>query len=286
MQLSRIDLADLHAPKAIARVVFKQLGSIEAPVPVSQIARTLDVIDIKAQNFDGFEGMLLTDTVRSHGSILANTKYSSRRTRFTIAHELGHFLMERHKLFGETGFMCKAQDMREIRLNKQHFRQEAEANTFAINLLAPIHLFDPLLSPYPDLKDAQRLRDHLDIRLEATLRRMIERREECLAAVWSKNGQVRYSAKSGKFSWLTCNARDRLPQLSLASKLVANGVIGFSRATETNPLAWTSRSDFDLFEQTRVASNGHAVTLLWADLPDRDAEEEDGLKELGIPGFR
>lgn len=286
MQLSRIDLADLHVPTAITRAIFAQLGTIDAPVPVGQIARALDIADIKAQVFDGFEGMLLTDAVRSAGSILANTRYGDRRARFTIAHELGHFLMERHKLSGDGGFTCKAQDMRETRADKCQYRQETEANAFAINLLAPFKLFDPLLSQDPDLKDAQRLRDHLNVSLEATIRRMIKRREECLAAVWSKNGQVRYSVKSSSFPWITCKRGERLPQLSLASQIIANGATGFSSVAEANPLAWTNRSDFDLFEQTRVASNGHAVTLLWADLPDTDSEEDDGLNELGAPAFR
>ncbi|QIE45216.1 ImmA/IrrE family metallo-endopeptidase [Pseudohalocynthiibacter aestuariivivens] len=287
MQLSRIDLADLHVPTEIARAIFAQLGTIDAPVPTSQIARALGVADIKAQVFDGFEGMLLTDTVRSTGSILANTRYGDRRARFTVAHELGHFLMERHKLSGDRGFTCKAQDMRETRADKRQYRQESEANAFAINLLAPFKLFDPLLSQGPDLKDAQRLRDHLNISLEATIRRMIDRREECLAAVWSQNGQVRYSVKSGKFPWITRKRGERLHQLSLASKIVTSGSKGFSNVTETNPLAWLSRSDVELFEQTRVANNGHAVTLLWAELADADDDEDDGgLTELTMPAFR
>lgn len=284
MHLSRIDLADLHVPTAIARSIFAQLGTIDAPVPVDQIARALDIADIKVQVFDGFEGMLLTDTVRSTGSILANTRYGDQRARFTIAHELGHFLMERHLLSGDGGFTCKAQDMRETRADKRQYRQETEANAFAINLLAPFKLFDPLLSQDPDLKDAQRLRDHLNVSLEATIRRMIERREECLAAVWSKNGQVRYSVKSGRFPWITCKKGERLPQLSTASKIVTNGARGFSSVTEANPLAWLSRSDIELFEQTRVAGNGHAVTMLWADQPEND-DDDGGLKELGMPGF-
>lgn len=285
MHLDRIDLADLHVPTAIARAIFAQLGTIDAPVPVGQIACALDIADIKAQVFDGFEGMLLTDTVRSTGSILANTRYGDQRARFTIAHELGHFLMERHKLSGDRAFTCRAQDMREKRADKRQYRQETEANAFAISLLAPYKLFDPLLSQDSDLKDAQRLRDHLNVSREATIRRMIDRREECLAAVWSKNGQVRYSAKSGRFPWITCNSGERLPQLSLAGKIVANGAKGFSSVSEANPLAWTNSSDFGLFEQTRVASNGHAVTLLWADLPEKD-DDEGGLTELNVPKFR
>ena len=60
-----------------------------------------------------------------------------------------------------------------------------------------------------------------------------------------------------------------------------------TRVTETNPLAWLNRPDLELFEQTRVANNGHAVTLLLADLADADDDEDDGgLTELTMPTFR
>ncbi len=286
MQLSRLVLADKHVPKEIARAIFAQTGTIDAPIPVKQIARALNIFDVKAQEFDGFEGMLLTDSVRSSGAILANTRYGHRRARFTIAHELGHFLMERHRPSSDAGFTCKAQDMREARINKRHLKQETEANKFAINLLAPFSLVDPLLSNDPDLKDAQRLRDHLDVSLEATVRRMIGRRDECLAAVWSINGKVRYSTRSGAFPWITCAKGEQLPRLSLARKIIAGGNAGFSTFAEVSPLAWTDRSEFELFEQTRLAANGHAVTLLWADLPDAEPEEDTGLTELSMPEFR
>lgn len=285
MRLSRIELADLHVPKVIARAIFGQLERRDAPVPVGDIARALGVVDIRAEAFDGFEGMLLTDAVRSSGAILANSRYGRRRARFTIAHELGHFLMERHQLSGDGGFTCGAQDMREARLDKRHFRQEAEANAFAINLLAPVDLCHPLLSRDPDLKDAQRLRDHLDVSLEAIVRRMLEVRDEYLAAVWSTNGRVRYSARSDGFPWITCARGARLPQLSLARRIIASGAVGFSTLSTVNPLAWTNRSDVDMFEQTRVSPNGHAVTLLCVELPETGRDEESGLAELGMPSF-
>ncbi|TMV09113.1 hypothetical protein FGK63_08360 [Ruegeria sediminis] len=62
---------------------------------------------------------------------------------------------------------------------------KTEANSFAIVLLAPPSLFDPHLSGDPDLRDAQRARDSLDVRLEACTRRLLERRPEPLAAVLS-----------------------------------------------------------------------------------------------------
>ena len=115
MHQNRIDLADIHHPAVLARMFHKLLFKLDSAVPVVDIAKALDVSEVWLDRFDGFEGMLLTDTVRSSGCILANNSKSHRRARFTIAHEPGHFLMERHQLSAATGFTCSAQDMPETR---------------------------------------------------------------------------------------------------------------------------------------------------------------------------
>ena len=36
--LDRVDLADLHDPKQLARALHKQLGTLDGPVPIADIA--------------------------------------------------------------------------------------------------------------------------------------------------------------------------------------------------------------------------------------------------------
>ncbi|KUJ76892.1 hypothetical protein AVO45_10385 [Ruegeria marisrubri] len=283
--MDRIDLADIHHPAVLARTIHKLLAKRDGAVPVQDIAVALDIAEVRLDRFEGFEGMLLTDTVRSTGCILANNSKGRRRARFTIAHELGHFLMERHQLSAATGFTCSAQNMRETRDGRQHLRQETQANQFAIELLAPDYLMDPYYSDDPDLRDVQRLRDHLDVSLEACVRRMVNRREEPLAAVWSQNGTVRYFAKGADFPFVALSKGNKIPQTSAAHRAIANATPGFTQFAEADSHPWTGRSNLELYEQTRVAANGHAVTLLWAELPEDD-KDDGGPKELGMPGFR
>jgi hypothetical protein len=251
-----------------------------------EIAQALDIREVRLHPFDGFEGMLLTDAVRSTGSILANTSKGPRRARFTVAHELGHFLMERHQFSDAKGFRCTPGDMRETREGRQQLRQESQANRFAIDLLAPRYLIAQLLSADPDLRDAQRVRDHLDLSLEASVRVMVEYRVEALAAVWSHRGQIRYFTRSAAFPFLSCERGDPVPKMSAAFGAIGRGKRGITSYAEAHPFPWTGRSDLVLHEQTRIAANGHAVTLLWADMPDPDDDEDGGLAELGPPGFR
>lgn len=285
MNLDRIDLSDIHAPRRLARALHDRMGPTSTAIPIVDIAYALDIDDVRQDTFHGFEGMLLTDPRRSQGRILANTRYGRRRARFTVAHELGHFLLERHLLSDADGFRCLPADLRETREGKAHLRQESEANTFAIEVLAPAPMVSPYLKNVPDLRSAQNMRDHLEVSLEACIRRIIELSPEPLAAIWSQNGQIRYFSKTERFAYVTCRPGDRLPPATAAFSATNKGTIGFTDMAETPALAWTGNPDIEVREQTRVARNGHAVTLLWADLPE-DVEDDGGLPELGTPRFR
>lgn len=289
MKLDRIDLFDIRQPDRLARAIHTQIGDLVLPVPVEDIATALDISEVRTGSFDGFEGMLLTDQARRVGAILANTRRGLRRARFTIAHELGHFLLEHHVLSSDTGFRCRAQDLRETREGRRHEKQETQANQFAIGLLAPVKAVDKYLSEDPDLRDAQQLRDELDVSLEACVRRLIEQRSEPLAAIWSTNAKVRYWIKNNDFPFLSLKKGDRLPQTTQAFRMHAENKSGFTDFLESPPMAWTSRDDIEVFEQTRRPPSGHAVTLLWADNPgldDLDEEPDPYHRELGEPRFR
>ncbi len=287
IHLSRVDLADVRQPDAMAKAVMSQLGEIEPPVPVKAIAKALGISEIRTGKFDGFEGMLLTDRVRSCGAILANDRYGRRRARFTIAHELGHFLMEHHVLSADNGFRCRPKDMRETQQSHRHQRQETQANQFAIRLLAPFQLVDQHLSDDPDLRDGVRLREELDISLEACVRRMIDRRPEALAAVWSNNGRVRYATRNGRFPFVYIAKGDQLPQTTAAFRAIENGQRCLTEFTETHPGTWTDRPDLNLFEQTRVGQNGYAVTLLWAVNSNTGSEDDEPVhRAIDTPGLR
>src|SRR3546814_5487495 len=83
-------------PARLAAAIIKQLPNISGAVPVYDIARALDIEEIREERLTSFEACLLTDRHKSHGSILVNAASSPRRRRYSVGHELGHFLNERH----------------------------------------------------------------------------------------------------------------------------------------------------------------------------------------------
>lgn len=45
---------------------------------------------------------------------------------------------------------------------------------------------------------------------------------------------------------------------------------------EVAAATWTTADIPELFEQVRIGRDGHALTLLWATLPDEDGADGDG----------
>lgn len=289
MKLHRFELDGIRAPKRMVAAVRAQLGMMPGRVPVDEVARALDVAEVCIRPFDGFEGMLLTDARRSKGAILANGAKGAQRARFTIAHELGHFLLEWHQQGPQGGFMCAPRDLRQAKLSAadQHKRQDAEANNFAAELLVPTAWVRQSCSGDPDLGDAQRLRKTLDVSTEVAVRRMVEVRPELLAAVWSFKGMVSYTIRSEKTPFITCRRKTRMPTESGAWQQVEARQTGTSPWQDVDPTLWTDQQGLHLFEQMRLSNSGHAVTLLWFE-EDPDGEEEDDarLPPLGVPTFK
>ena len=109
LQLDRIELEDASPhPERLAGAIHSQLGALAGPVPVHQIARALDIQEIREERLRGMEGALITTPERSYGGIVVNSQSSWRRQRFTVAHELGHFLNPWHRPTAASGSSAPA----------------------------------------------------------------------------------------------------------------------------------------------------------------------------------
>lgn len=96
---------------------------------------------------DSFDGQLEYHKPQRHFLLFYNNKYDTQmpdgehhpRTRFSIAHELGHFYIEEHRMFlmnGGQGHGSKSEFVTD-------FAIEREADFFAANLLMPETLIRP-----------------------------------------------------------------------------------------------------------------------------------------------
>lgn len=115
-----------------AYTLLNNLGISQPPINPSSIAEELGIKVEKAPFSDDLSGVLM----RSNGSaiIALNKSHKKVRQRFTIAHELGHFVMN-HK--GDMFVDQKVFNKRDGRSGIAIDPQEIEANDFAACLLMP-----------------------------------------------------------------------------------------------------------------------------------------------------
>lgn len=107
-----------------------------APVEVREIASALGIRVQYEPAEDELSGFLLRDLSRQKTIIGVNDRHPENRQRFTIAHELGHFLLhEREKLHIDRRFQV---NLRDGKSSKGESEEEKEANLFAAELLMPV----------------------------------------------------------------------------------------------------------------------------------------------------
>ena len=117
-----------------------------APIRLSAIAHALGVKVIATAMPSGISGEIRPDADNPGQYIIrVNKNDSSRRQRFTVAHELGHFLLHRAQIGdGITDDVLYRSELSD--------RREAQANRIAADLLMPQQLVDEWLDKARALK--------------------------------------------------------------------------------------------------------------------------------------
>lgn len=117
-----------------------------APVDVLAIAHKLElnpVAELMPANISG----LIRRTDWGGFQIAYNSAHSLVRQRFTVAHEIGHYIFHRDLLGRGVGDTLAYRDDDSTLPNEFiTLKEERQANTFAANLLMPNHLIERLRS--------------------------------------------------------------------------------------------------------------------------------------------
>lgn len=148
---------------ALPTAIKKQLQELrtkypEIPVPVVDIARDLGLRIFATYDFKSAEsGSLRREN--SQYIIYINPTETPERQRFTIAHELGHFLMHKDVLSHEGDEFVDSLKQAVISLNRSNDvkesterKREIEANQFAAALLMPEKEFKKIFLESNDLE--------------------------------------------------------------------------------------------------------------------------------------
>lgn len=125
--------------------VLKELSIEKLPIDVNEIALHYGV-KIKEDTFDDtISGFLISK--KGKNIIGINSNESPVRKRFTMAHELGHFILHSNK---EDDLFISKIHFRDEESSTGEMKREREANAFAAGILMPRFLIEKELQKFKD----------------------------------------------------------------------------------------------------------------------------------------
>lgn len=281
IKIDRMELEDVGGnPSMLAKAVLGQLPDVALPIPVREIAKALDIYDIREKDNIGFEGALITTVDKSEGAIIVRGDRNEERKRYTIGHELCHYLSPWHKSDNPEGFQCTAKYLaiEKSAQNDRYMKMEAEANEFSAELLMPENQIKNFLKPKrgADLEHIIELAELCGVSKEAMARRYVELNSiDPAAVVFSKDNIIRYVKKHHDFPWLNVRHRSSLP-IGAASQDDKLSIGQITSWTETKTGVWVdAKPGLIVFEQTIAQANGYRLTLLTHEVDQLDGFDED-----------
>jgi Zn-dependent peptidase ImmA (M78 family) len=262
LTLDLVELADLVRPEALVDAIVQQNPNLPIPVPLEALATLAGISKIEAFASEGFAGALITNAEKSDGAIFFSSNDPRPRQRFTIGHELGHFLLPWHR---QSQFQCKPQDM----TFAANAEWEIQANQFSAELLIPKALIIKRIRQLgsPDLEHILNLAPAFETSFEMTARRYVELNEYPCAIVFSKDNVVRYSVWSEFFEQRLCVRKGTALPSKSPSRLSGGAVDDWD---EIEAYWWLQEQGGttvpeSIYEQTLRQDNGYKVTLLTFD---------------------
>jgi hypothetical protein len=256
--LSQVRIAQC---RAAAHEELREL-LVEAPdeIDLSTIAwRKGRRLRIEEGGLEFAEGRIIAPS-NNGGTIRVKQGMNIGRKRFTIAHEIGHFLLHPREGLERTDIAVNFTVWKDV-------TEEAEANIFAAELLLPEFLFKPRSrGRAPSLALLDGLAHDFSTSMMATAFQYINYTNEQVALVVSHGDQIKWSHRSKDF-WPLIRTGSLQPHSGASERL--RGKSGDTGKMVRTPVyAWLA--DFendtrhDIMEDSRYLDwYDRTITLLW-----------------------
>ena len=282
-----------EAAEAKAEHWLKQNGITTLPVDPLEIAALLD-IEVRPKNDaePGVSGMLLRHG-ESFGILYATHIKSIGFQRFSVAHEIGHYLLEGHfeQLFPNGSGIHSS---RAGFLSTDPYEQEADH--FASGLLMPDALFRAALRRGGEgLEAIETLHEKCLTSITATAIRYVRKTTVPAAVIVSTDGRIDCAFLSSEMREFPGITRPHKGDLLPAGTLTAS----FVRSSDDIRRGKRDSDDVDLRtwlggcrkldakeEVLGLGTYGKTLTVITTDVLPDEADEEDSLLERWTPRFR
>jgi Zn-dependent peptidase ImmA (M78 family) len=240
-----------------AEKVLISLGITEpSEIDLEAIAWTLGV-KVKFRPLDGCEARILGKA--DSAVVTVNSRSTSRRQRFSIAHELGHWELHRGKVM-----VCRQDEIGS--LAKGVSQAEKRADRYAADLVMPRYLFRPAMRMHKqlDFNSIRMIADQFETSLTATAIRIIDCNDYPAILICHDQSGRRWFTRSSLVpsKWFP---RNELQPESSAMDILYGQRQNDSRLRCVLAAAWFDRYDahqFEIYEQTWRVSADEVLTLL------------------------
>lgn len=150
------------------------------------------ITEVTASDIKGFEGCLFPNDTRSKWMLLYNNTLSSQgRVRFTQAHELGHYILHRHR---HEYFECSSRDM--LNWSDDEKNTEAQADLFASYILMPLNDFRRQVNSRISLDLLGHCADRYGVSLTSTILKWLSYTSEKAVLLMSNDGFINWAWSS------------------------------------------------------------------------------------------
>ena len=269
INLDLIEFADLVRPIEIVNQIFSQNQWINGAIPLEEIAFAAGIKEIKLASLKGFEGTLLANAEKTEGVIVINNGVKLDRQRFTLGHELGHFMIPRH---GHQ-MQCSSADLsaRSIPHMATNLVIEAEANEFSAELLMPKNLVkqQEWFKTTPSIEGVLAFAKKFEVSFQAAAIRFADLHDFPITVVISRQGRIVFGYKRQDFPlWLKVGKKgDLIPPKSLTGLIDSTKPETFNSDECLSSLWFCTHKHYELpenlIEDVYVQENGYVATILW-----------------------
>jgi hypothetical protein len=271
------------SPAALLAGMLLDRFNIPGKPDLEALCRLLG-LKVREKKFYGFDGILVRRENTNTGIIGVNSILASSHKRFTVAHEIGHFMIPYHRRLETVcqagSIECFSTDLNSV---------EADANEFAVELLMPRSVVANRLElDTPSLARIGALAQEFDTSLIAATHRFLTLTDRYCAMVWSRKGRAVWYRTSGSLR-SSLPLRDLPPAASMAGRLFVGKTVA-PGMQPVDPYMWLSPSlaaqcGTLLEESVRLPQEDAVLTLLW--ITGFQEEETGGARgetASGAPG--
>lgn len=239
-------------PEQYAQDIISSFN-LTPPIDLNKICESLD-IKVNYEPLGSIEALLIVSAGKKNIIIDNCRSIYKQRERFTIAHEIGHYMMPWHE---------NLQQCDKIIDFKSEDTIECEANDFASELLVPkSNLLQDIKEKKVTLSLIKQLAEKYDVSLVVMARRILQYTDnEAVALIYYKNGNKYIQMKSQTFNRVI---RDGRITKSSAHKLLTcyNTSAEIKDAMDSKVWFQDEEESYKVIEESMFQSNLNRVFTL------------------------